>query len=126
MTIMSPEERVQYGERVLRVLEFFANHDIRESLKWCWEIEPATIRPYLDASDWFRKGAVEAVYFGADDLPAIEQAMRECEAMAKFCEGYGPLLWACRKEKRRPAKESYPDCEKLWPLFDACGPEKNE
>jgi hypothetical protein len=36
----------------------------------------------------------------------------------------GITLYACRRKHMRPQGASYPSDKELWPLFDACGPER--
>lgn len=61
-----------------------------------------------------------------EDYQLLKVTLEECQKM-HFCAGiYSDILYASRKRKMRPQgaiyKSIYGD---MWPLFDACGPERS-
>lgn len=63
------------------------------------------------------------------DLKLLDAAYRDCltaSGSEDSAESWGSALYACRQRKMRPQYGWYGTMpEKLRPLFDACGPERD-
>ena len=56
------------------------------------------------------------------DLPALEQAIADCEAAAKYHGAFGRLLWAARALNKQPRRDRLPPSSKTHSLFHALPP----
>jgi hypothetical protein len=81
-----------------------------------------------DCSDCFCWGCADAEEITPENVELYRQTLEECEQL-KCVKGYASVfsdeLFAARVRKMRPQGASYhlypPE---MWPLFDACGPER--
>lgn len=78
-------------------------------------------RPCMICNDFFLWGGSDAEPLNEDHMPAVRQAIADCGGSIDN----GTLLWVARARQMRPqgAYYSYFPRE-TWPLFDACGPER--
>lgn len=76
---------------------------------------------FVNCSDEFFWGCADSEDITEADLPMFNEAVVECAGNLNTASS----LYCCRKRKERPqgALYTYIDGE-LWPLFDACGPER--
>lgn len=113
------------SEFVMQILEFFAKEDIRDMLYWRTDGEYAPITFYIITNDLMYWGCADAEAVNAETLPILKQAISDCKAIDPVLGAIeGCNLFACRVRKMRPQGAAYPDERGLWPLFDACGPER--
>lgn len=121
--------KASLGERTMSgfvtdVLKLFANHDICSSLQWSIS-DKGTVVFNTNANDLFAWGSADGEDVTPENLPLLEQAINECLARDAITGAiYGCDLFAARVRKMRPQGAAYPDERSLWPLFDACGPER--
>jgi hypothetical protein len=67
-----------------------------------------------------------------DDVVELEKAITDCMTVSPPKDAnewhsnvsWGEVIYACRKRKSRLQGIAYPRDTKLWPLIDACGPER--
>ena len=110
---------------VLQMLAFIADHDLFDSFTWRTAGAYAPITFWLDCSDLLSWGCADAELVNAENLSLLQQAIADCKAIdpqqgvANGCD-----LFVCRVNKCRPQGVAYPKNRELWPLFDACGPER--
>lgn len=106
-----------------RVLDVLARADMHDSLWWRTDggYAPATF--WIMCNDVFAWGCADAEPLTPDSLPDLEQALRD-EAAVTGNNIYGDDLYCARRRGRRPQGAAYPNDRRLWPLFDACGPER--
>jgi hypothetical protein len=113
------------------ILRFAIEHDTVSDL--IWREEDGNIHAAVICSDCFWWGTADAEELTPETFPIYKQAVAECEALAKTLpkdsnqmpQLYADELFAARIRKMRPqvaSYEMYPPV--LWPLFDACGPER--
>jgi len=109
--------------------------DTMKVLRFLVERDMAVDKFYFDAdggiviaencNDLFYWGCADAEEITPEDLPSIEQAIKDCEAIKPSYSAYAGTIWACRKRGMRPQYPCYPSYPKsLWPLLDAAGPER--
>jgi hypothetical protein len=109
----------------LDVLSFLAEQDLYGAVFWRTDGPYRPVTFFVICSDVFFWGTADAEPLVRGELDQLEKACKDVEAVAPH-EGpiYGPLLWCARRRKTRPQGAAYPKNEALWPLFDACGPER--
>lgn len=99
--------------------EFFritAEHDIYEDVFWSTKGNFEII-----CNDTFHWGGADAEAVTEDDLPLLEQSLKETTGRP-----FGEILYCARKRGMRPQGAIYKYIARdLWPLFDAAGPERD-
>jgi hypothetical protein len=106
-------------EMILRLLRFVADHDIHSQIWW-----KDDLRFFANVSDVFWWGTSDLEEITPEKIEAFERAVIDCEQVSDIGEVYGGWLFAARNRKLRPQGAAYPQENKLWPLFDAVGPER--
>ena len=77
----------------------------------------------IDDSDLFAWGCATTTWV-ADPDP-LRQCYEDCKATdAETGAIYAPYLYCARVRGLRPQGACYPHDRRFWPLFDACGPER--
>lgn len=102
-----------------QVLQLVAKYDIHDSIFW-----NSSLKFFVNVNDVFAWGTADLQEVTAENIDALEQAIIDCEKLSDVGEVYGGWLFAARIRKVRPQGASYPEERELWPLFDACGPER--
>jgi hypothetical protein len=103
------------------ILSFIFGYDLHDDVGWRCDSDSITF--WFNCNDLMFWGSSDCEEFGINDLPEIKRALDDCEAALKYHGHYGVSLFVCRKRGERPQGACYPPKE-LWPLFDACGPER--
>lgn len=73
-------------------------------------------------NDLFSWGCGDAEPLTEDNVLDLSNALEDCEKLGHRDAGYD--LFVCRIRGERPQGAAYPKAPELWPLFDACGPER--
>ena len=101
---------------IKRLLTLMAEYELWGDERIWWKRD---LIFYANCNDLFHWGESFAVEIDEARLPALAQALRDAGPED------GPLLYCCRHERMRPQGAMYSYIEKEhWPLFDACGPER--
>lgn len=102
------------NEFIRKLLKISSKHDVCEELYWSENLEFFVI-----CNDFFFWGAADAEGILQEDLELLEQCLIDDDIS-------GTLLYCARKRKLRPQGAAYKAflLEESWPLFDACGPER--
>lgn len=108
---------------VLRVLDVMARTDQRDALFWNTTGEYAPITFFVTCPDLFHWASADAEPLTAETLADFERALADARA-ACGSDTWGPELYCARRRGMRPQGAAYPEDKRLWPLFDACGPER--
>lgn len=112
-------------EFVLRVLRVFA-FDHCGDIFWRTDDEYAPVTFMVKCSDLFDWGSADCETVTPENIEELERAF--ADAKAADPEGgafYASLLFCARVCKMRPQGAYYKSFPgSLWPLFDACGPER--
>jgi hypothetical protein len=111
-------------EFILRVLDVTAVNDAHEQI--LWSVRGSEAEFYVKCSDVFWWGTADAERLTPHNIDAYEQAFADLKALDEIGEAYADTLFACRMRKMRPQGCCYPPERHLWPLFDACGPEREK
>jgi hypothetical protein len=117
---------------ILRVFRASTSaHDfIGSSGDLCWRTdgEYAPVTFFFNCNDLFYWACADCEDLTPENIDVWEQAIADCKAAN---ETYGTIwadsLFCCRVRGERPQNCCYPkDHPELWPLFDACGPERTD
>lgn len=96
--------------------------DCRVDLSWHFD-EEGQVHFFINCSDAFHWATSDAEDVTEANIEAFEKACEECKSSRL---GQGPLLFCARMRGMRPQGAMYKYIEdELWPLFDACGPERS-
>lgn len=110
--------------QIEELLRIFAKYDCCEILSWTIDDDDKLIF-FINCNDVFAWGCSDAVDIEVEDFDLIRQTFEDIASINKFLVGYAYLLICARKLKLRPQGAVYRDSYKdLWPLLDACGPER--
>lgn len=102
------------AEFVEKLLKLVAEHEANDELIW-----HSNLDFYILCNDIFAWGCADGEDVTPESLPVLEQALKD----ATFPDG--PLLYCARMRNMRPQGAAYTFIQKEnWPLFDACGPER--
>jgi len=103
-------------EYQLNLLKLLAKHDLQSDISW-----QEDLKFYILCNDLFAWGCADAEYIESqDDVDLYEKSIEDCGADTVWVS----YLFCARKRKMRPQGACYPEDESLWPLFDACGEER--
>lgn len=114
------------SELFLRVLQILAQWDEYDGL--FWRFVDGEIKMFVICNDQFSWGAADLERITPDNVEQLATAYQDCHDAdpANFGEVYGQLLFCARSRGMRPQGAAYPEDRRLWPLFDACGPERQK
>jgi hypothetical protein len=105
---------------VRRVLDLFAQADIRDELLWF--VDGHQVVFHANVSDVFEWGCADAEPITPDRLPDLERSYADLAAVGALeCLAE---LYAARLRGMRPQGAAYPSKAGVCGLFDACGPER--
>ena len=106
-----------------KVLRFHSENDIEGMLYW-W-VEKDELKFAVLCSDLFWWGTSDHEELTIENFSLFEQSVEECQKSDPVLGAInGCGLFASRIRKMRPQGAAYPEQKELWPLFDACGPER--
>lgn len=124
---LSPEA----ADFMWEVLQLACDHDIDDMLMWRVDMpsdDESFARPFtvcVACNDVFAWGCADAETITPDNLPQLRKALADVAAVAETWAGdEAAYLFVARIRQHRPQGACYPEDRKLWPLFDACGPER--
>lgn len=105
---------------VMDVLTLMAKHDATQAIWWRCDGEYAPITFFINCNDLFFWACADCETITPENLPILAQAYEDSEYL-------GAALFCARVRKMRPQGAWYSYCDrKEWPLFDACGPEREK
>lgn len=123
----------EYAAFAFRVLRHFAQYDDYDAIIWWVDRDAPTISIKVKCSDLFCWGCADAEEITPDNIELLESTYAEVFGLryasppekrnnAWLCAGD---LFCCRARKMRPQGAAYSkEYRDIWPLFDACGPER--
>lgn len=124
LPIMSEPAEVLSPEQVVQVLHLF-EFDATEELWWRSD-EQGRLRLFAQCNDVFAWACADCEEIRPDQLEILAKARADvAEATEdKWPWGFG-ILFAARVRGMRPQGAMYKHLDKrIWPLLDACGPER--
>lgn len=107
-----------------RVLRAVAEADAHDTVWWRVDGKYAPITWFVNCPDLFAWGTADLEPITAETIEAFEMAYADVRVVTGGDPTYGSDLYACRQRHQRPQGAAYPTDRRLWPLFDACGPER--
>jgi len=113
------------SEFILDLLGFIADKDLCGILYWRTHGKYTPITFWINTNDLFAWACADGEEVNESNLPLFKQSVEDCikiDPVLGTLEGCS--LFAARMNKMRPQGAAYPECRELWPLFDACGPER--
>lgn len=108
---------------VLRVLHATARDDNHDDLWWRTDGGHAPITFFVKCSDVFASAYADLEPLTPDTIDEFEQAAADVREACGDAT-YAGDLYCARRRQTRPQGAAYPSDPRLWPLFDACGPER--
>ncbi len=112
------------SEFVLRVLQIFSKYDSHDNLWWRTDDKYAPVTFFVNCNDLFFWAYADLEEITEQNIDCLEQSFVDASAAHEDGDIYGTMLFCCRQRKMRPQGAAYPKVQELWPLFDACGPER--
>lgn len=123
----STAERLVNGQLaayMVRVLGAVAAADQHDHIWWRCDGHYAPITFFVVVSDVFAWGTSDAEEITPSTVDALERAYADVREAADGDTTFGAILYASRRRGQRPQGAAYPSDPRLWPLFDACGPQR--
>lgn len=120
-------------DRALAVLRYVGCYELGDRVWWRTDAEYAPVTFFVNCNDLFDWGCADCETLTPERLPLLGRALEDC---AKACGDdrdaekrgwpWGIELFCARLRGERPQGAAYPKDRRLWPLFDACGPERTK
>ena len=113
-------------EYVIRCSKIFEDVGIEPFI----DIEGNIVRYSINMNDMFYWACADSEEITPENIHVLEESYRDLKALAetdpnaRFMEVYTGTLFACRVRGQRPQGAAYPSNKEVWPLIDACGPER--
>jgi hypothetical protein len=113
-------------EFIYRVLVAVADAEAYGDLWWRTDGDYAPVTFFVNCNDLFAWACGDVERVTPENVGEFERAAADAYAAdPEFGSIYAPALFCCRVRGMRPQGAAYPkDRPALWPLFDACGPER--
>lgn len=121
-----PATDFEFVLRVLRVFDAFNDSPEGDELWWRTDGEYAPVTFFAKCSDVFCWGCADMETITPDNISVLEDAVRDCRAVGRpMALLHAVTLFCCRARRMRPQGAVYDGIdEKVWHLFDACGPKR--
>ena len=93
---------------------------------WAYSNGKDEIEIHVNCNDVFMWACSEGYPLGDEDLDDLARCYNDVAKRTGDLKdtNNATMLWACRLLQERPQGAMYPKDKRLWPLFDAVGPEK--
>jgi len=114
------KERLDFYLRVLDAVAF----DNCDMLWWRTDGEYTPVMFFVNCNDLFWWGTADAEDITPENVHLLKKSIEDVEAINDTSQ-WGGELFCCRSRKMRPQGAAYPKDERLWPLFDECGPDRD-
>lgn len=108
----------------LKILDILYRYDLHDELWWRTTGEYAPLTLFLRCNDVFYWGSADHEQLTQDHPDLLEKAIQDVAAIDHYAVEWGSLLFIARVRGMRPQGAAYPKNKDLWPLLDACGPER--
>lgn len=109
-------------EHILKVLNLAVDYSQGENLLWRKE-ENGELVVAVNCNDIFHWACADSEEVTPENLEVYRQSLIDCQ-QAKAID-YADVLFVARVRQMRPQGATYPHIPtQLWPLLDACGPER--
>lgn len=91
---------------------------------WRTDDEYAPITFFVNCNDLFWWASADCEKVTPENIHLLEESLKDI-AEIDDCSEMGGELFCCRSRKIRPQGAAYPKDERMWSLFDACGPDRD-
>lgn len=92
---------------------------------WRCDEEYAPVTIFINCNDLFYWATADCEEINSENIDSYDQCMKDADAVKEFGHCYANALWCARQRGMRPQGACYKHYPKeLWPLFDACGLER--
>lgn len=109
---------------ILCVLRVVADAELCSLVWWRCDGERAPITFFVGCNDLFAWGTADAEPLTPQNIGELERAIADVRATGSLSAS-APDLFCCRMRGMRPQGAAYPKlAPAVWPLLDACGPER--
>jgi len=109
---------------ILKVLQITSTYDCKD-IYWRTHGEYAPVSFFINCSDIFFWACADDEELTPDNLEVFKQSYADTENLHESGKIYADILFCARMRKMRPQGAYYNFIpNELWPLFDACGPER--
>lgn len=116
---------LEFALAILATTQFY---ELGESIWWRTDGKCAPVTYFVGCNDLFWWGSADAEELTPERLPILQAALNACGEATSEDESigwkWGTALFCARVRGERPQGAAYPNDRRLWPLFDACGPER--
>jgi hypothetical protein len=116
------QEEHSFWLRVLRAADAWGPGC--DAIWWRTDGTYAPVTFFVACNDVFVWGLADVETLTPANIDVFEKSVADCTAGAKHGEIYAGALFCARVRGMRPQGAAYPDERALWPLFDACGPQR--
>lgn len=113
-------KQAAFCQRVLDAVAF----DDCDMIWWRTDSEYAPITFFVNCNDLFAWATADAEDVTPENIHLLEQSIKDVRAIDD-CSQMAGSLFCCRARKLRPQGAAYPKDERLWALFDECGPDRD-
>lgn len=115
----------EHEKFVFEFLKFCADNEMCDSFWWRCDGEYAPITFFANCNDMFHWACADAEDVTKDNFSMLKQCAEDIKKIDECCVHYCDLLFCARIRGMRPQGAMYKHMpDKLWELFDACGPER--
>lgn len=122
LDVPAAQPDAQEAAFVWRAMALFAFEDC----DWLfWRFTDGRMRVYVNCNDVFHWGCADGEELTPHNIADAAQAKADAQAATGSTPYNWPLLFCARQRQMRPQGAMYKHLDpKLWPLFDAAGPER--
>lgn len=86
--------------------------------------EEDKVRITINTNDLFFWGCADEEEVTPENFHILEESYNDLKALGEYEYLYTYVLFACRINKMRPQGAAYPTSSNVFPLINACGPER--
>lgn len=111
---------------IFKIMWVISKNDMQDQIWWniAGKGDDEEVRFFANTSDLFYWACADLEEITIDKLDLFLSAIKDTEEACGGGIAYAPELYAARVRQMRPQGAAYPEEKELWPLFDACGPER--
>ena len=110
---------------VFDVLELLDQNDMCDMVTWTTNRKTKEVQFQVICNDLFFWGSADCEDLTPQNLSLLKQSIIDVNTIKPdYGTIYGISLFCTRIRQQRPQGAAYPENKALWPLFDACGPER--
>ncbi len=106
-----------------RLLQVTADADLCGEIRWT--VRENRVQFWVNCGDVFEWGTADCEEITPANLSLLEQSVADARLACRSGTIWADSLFCARVRQQRPQDACYKSYPKeLWPLFDACGPQR--